>query len=66
MDEGKSKTNFRCARNLPYRAAVDLLARQTEWVFKDQGRPAAMVLASSANAVVPKKGSEANDRFMSW
>lgn len=38
-----------------------LLARQTEWVFKDQGLHAAMVLASSANAVVPKKGSEAYD-----
>jgi len=38
-----------------------LLARQTEWVFKDQGLPAAMVLISSANAVVPKKGSEAYD-----
>lgn len=38
-----------------------LLGRQTEWVFKDQGLPAAMVLTSSANAVVPKKGSEAYD-----
>ena len=38
-----------------------LLARQTEWVFKDQGLPAAMVLTSSANAAVPKKGSEAYD-----
>src|SRR5207302_9563841 len=38
-----------------------LLARQTEWVFKDQGLPAAMVLTSTANAVVPKKGSEAYD-----
>lgn len=37
------------------------LARQTEWVFRDQGLPAAMVLTSSANAVVPKKGSEAYD-----
>ena len=37
------------------------LARQTEWVFKNQGLPAAMVLTSSANAVVPKKGSEAYD-----
>lgn len=37
------------------------LARQTEWVFKDQGLPAVMVLTSSANAVVPKKGSEAYD-----
>jgi len=38
-----------------------LLARQTEWLFKDQGLPAAIVLTSSANAVVPKKGSEAYD-----
>jgi rhamnose utilization protein RhaD (predicted bifunctional aldolase and dehydrogenase)/NAD(P)-dependent dehydrogenase (short-subunit alcohol dehydrogenase family) len=38
-----------------------LLAQQTEWVFKDQGLPAAMVLTSSANAVVPKKGSEVYD-----
>lgn len=37
------------------------LARQTEWIFKDQSLPAAMVLTSSANAVVPKKGSEAYD-----
>ncbi len=37
------------------------LAREAEWVFKDQGLPAAMVLTSSANAVVPKKGSEAYD-----
>jgi rhamnose utilization protein RhaD (predicted bifunctional aldolase and dehydrogenase)/NAD(P)-dependent dehydrogenase (short-subunit alcohol dehydrogenase family) len=38
-----------------------LLARETEWVFKDQALAAAMVLTSSANAVVPKKGSEAYD-----
>lgn len=38
-----------------------LLARQTESVFKDQNLPATMVLTSSANAVVPKKGSEAYD-----
>ena len=38
-----------------------LLAQQTEWVFKDQGLPAAIVLTSSANAVVPKRGSEAYD-----
>ncbi len=37
------------------------LARQTEWAFQDQGLPASMVLTSSANAVVPKKGSEAYD-----
>jgi rhamnose utilization protein RhaD (predicted bifunctional aldolase and dehydrogenase)/NAD(P)-dependent dehydrogenase (short-subunit alcohol dehydrogenase family) len=38
-----------------------LLAKQTEWIFKDQGLPVTMVLTSSANAVVPKKGSEAYD-----
>jgi rhamnose utilization protein RhaD (predicted bifunctional aldolase and dehydrogenase)/NAD(P)-dependent dehydrogenase (short-subunit alcohol dehydrogenase family) len=38
-----------------------LLARQTEWVFKEQNLPATMVLTSSANAVVPKPGSEAYD-----
>src|SRR5882724_6451105 len=38
-----------------------LLARETEWIFKDQGLHAAIVLTSSANAVVPKKGSEAYD-----
>ena len=38
-----------------------LLARQTDWVFKDQALPATMVLTSSGNAVVPKKGSEAYD-----
>jgi rhamnulose-1-phosphate aldolase/alcohol dehydrogenase len=38
-----------------------LLAQQTEWIFKDQQLPAAMVLTGSANAVVPKKGSEAYD-----
>jgi len=38
-----------------------LLARETEWVFKDQNLPVTMVLTSSANAVVPKKGSEAYD-----
>jgi rhamnose utilization protein RhaD (predicted bifunctional aldolase and dehydrogenase)/NAD(P)-dependent dehydrogenase (short-subunit alcohol dehydrogenase family) len=38
-----------------------LLARETAWVFADQKLPAAMVLTSSANAVVPKKGSEAYD-----
>ena len=37
------------------------LAHQTEWVFKDQGLPASIVLTSSANALVPKKGSEAYD-----
>ncbi|HZP16872.1 MAG TPA: bifunctional rhamnulose-1-phosphate aldolase/short-chain dehydrogenase [Terriglobales bacterium] len=38
-----------------------LLARETEWIFRDQNLPASMVLTSSANAVVPKKGSEAYD-----
>lgn len=38
-----------------------LLARELDWVFKDQNLPATMVLTSSANAVVPKKGSEAYD-----
>jgi len=38
-----------------------LLARATERVFLDQQLPAAMVLTSSANAIVPKEGSEAYD-----
>jgi NAD(P)-dependent dehydrogenase (short-subunit alcohol dehydrogenase family) len=38
-----------------------LVARQLEWVFNDQNLPVSMVLTSSANAVVPKKGSEAYD-----
>lgn len=38
-----------------------LLARATESVFRDQNLPASLVLTSSANAVVPKKGSEAYD-----
>lgn len=38
-----------------------LLAQHAEWVFKDQKLSASMVLTSSANAVVPKKGSEAYD-----
>ena len=37
------------------------LARKIEWVFKDQDLGGAMVLTGSANAVVPKKGSEAYD-----
>lgn len=37
------------------------LAREMERVVKDQGLSAAMVLTSSANALVPKKGSEAYD-----
>jgi rhamnose utilization protein RhaD (predicted bifunctional aldolase and dehydrogenase)/NAD(P)-dependent dehydrogenase (short-subunit alcohol dehydrogenase family) len=38
-----------------------LLARATEPVFRDQNLPASLVLTTSANAVVPKKGSEAYD-----
>jgi rhamnulose-1-phosphate aldolase/alcohol dehydrogenase len=38
-----------------------LLARQAEWVFNDQNLPVSIVLTSSANAIVPKKGSEAYD-----
>ena len=38
-----------------------LLARDTAWVFADQKLPASIVLTSSANAVVSKKGSEAYD-----
>ncbi len=38
-----------------------LLARATERTFQDQGLSGALVLTSSANAVVPKKGSEAYD-----
>jgi rhamnose utilization protein RhaD (predicted bifunctional aldolase and dehydrogenase)/NAD(P)-dependent dehydrogenase (short-subunit alcohol dehydrogenase family) len=38
-----------------------LLAQAAEWVFRDQNLPATLVLTSSANAVVPKKGSEAYD-----
>jgi rhamnose utilization protein RhaD (predicted bifunctional aldolase and dehydrogenase)/NAD(P)-dependent dehydrogenase (short-subunit alcohol dehydrogenase family) len=38
-----------------------LLARESEWAFRDQGLPSSMVLTSSANALVPKKGSEAYD-----
>jgi rhamnose utilization protein RhaD (predicted bifunctional aldolase and dehydrogenase)/NAD(P)-dependent dehydrogenase (short-subunit alcohol dehydrogenase family) len=38
-----------------------LLADSTNWVFRDQDLPASLVLTSSANALVPKKGSEAYD-----
>lgn len=38
-----------------------LLSREAAWVFTDQNLPASIVLTSSANAVVPKKGSEAYD-----
>jgi len=38
-----------------------LLASRTKWIFDDQNLPASIVLTGSANAVVPKKGSEAYD-----
>ena len=38
-----------------------LLARAAESVFSDQNLPSSLVLTGSANAVVPKKGSEAYD-----
>ncbi len=38
-----------------------ILARATERIFHDQNLSGALVLTSSANAVVPKKGSEAYD-----
>ena len=38
-----------------------LLARESKWVFQDQKLPSTMVLTSSANAVVPKHGTEAYD-----
>jgi len=38
-----------------------LLAREADWIFKEQNLPSSMVLTSSANAAVPKKGSEAYD-----
>ncbi len=38
-----------------------LLGREAESVFKAQGLPSTLVLTSSANAIVPKKGSEAYD-----
>ena len=37
------------------------LARETGWIFQEQNLPASLVLTSSANAVVPKRGSEAYD-----
>jgi len=37
------------------------LIKEIEWVLRDQKLPAAMVLTSSANAIVPKHGSEAYD-----
>jgi rhamnose utilization protein RhaD (predicted bifunctional aldolase and dehydrogenase)/NAD(P)-dependent dehydrogenase (short-subunit alcohol dehydrogenase family) len=38
-----------------------LLAKATQRIFEEQNLPAVIVLTSSANAVVPKKGSEAYD-----
>ncbi len=38
-----------------------LLARETGWVLRDQKLPASIVLTSSANAIVPKRGTEAYD-----
>jgi rhamnose utilization protein RhaD (predicted bifunctional aldolase and dehydrogenase)/NAD(P)-dependent dehydrogenase (short-subunit alcohol dehydrogenase family) len=38
-----------------------LLARECGWVLRDQKLPAAIVLTSSANAIVSKHGSEAYD-----
>jgi rhamnose utilization protein RhaD (predicted bifunctional aldolase and dehydrogenase)/NAD(P)-dependent dehydrogenase (short-subunit alcohol dehydrogenase family) len=38
-----------------------LAARETEWIFREQGLTGSIVLTGSANAVVPKKGSEAYD-----
>jgi rhamnose utilization protein RhaD (predicted bifunctional aldolase and dehydrogenase)/NAD(P)-dependent dehydrogenase (short-subunit alcohol dehydrogenase family) len=37
------------------------LSSETEWIFRDQNLPSTIVLTSSANAVVPKPGSEAYD-----
>lgn len=37
------------------------LTRETGWIFRDQKLPVSIVLTSSANAVVPKSGSEAYD-----
>jgi NAD(P)-dependent dehydrogenase (short-subunit alcohol dehydrogenase family) len=37
------------------------LANSLQWVFEDQRLSASLVLTGSANAVVPKKGSEAYD-----
>jgi rhamnose utilization protein RhaD (predicted bifunctional aldolase and dehydrogenase)/NAD(P)-dependent dehydrogenase (short-subunit alcohol dehydrogenase family) len=37
------------------------LARELGWILRDQKLPASLVLTSSANAVVPKSGSEAYD-----
>jgi rhamnose utilization protein RhaD (predicted bifunctional aldolase and dehydrogenase)/NAD(P)-dependent dehydrogenase (short-subunit alcohol dehydrogenase family) len=56
LSEGQWANTFRVNVTGNY-----LLARACEWVFHDQKLSAAMVLTSSANAVVPKAGSEAYD-----
>jgi rhamnulose-1-phosphate aldolase/alcohol dehydrogenase len=38
-----------------------LVAREVAWMFREQKLPGTLVLTSSANAVVPKHGSEAYD-----
>jgi rhamnose utilization protein RhaD (predicted bifunctional aldolase and dehydrogenase)/NAD(P)-dependent dehydrogenase (short-subunit alcohol dehydrogenase family) len=38
-----------------------LLAREAGWIFRDQKLPVSLVLTSSANAVVAKRGTEAYD-----
>jgi NAD(P)-dependent dehydrogenase (short-subunit alcohol dehydrogenase family) len=38
-----------------------MLAQKSDWVFREQNLPGAIVLTSSANALVPKSGTEAYD-----
>ena len=38
-----------------------LIAQEAAWIFRDQQLPGSLVLTGSANAVVPKQGSEAYD-----
>ncbi len=38
-----------------------LVAQEAAWIFQDQQLPCSLVLTGSANAVVPKQGSEAYD-----
>ncbi len=38
-----------------------LLARESGWILRDQKLPASLVLTTSANAIVPKQGTEAYD-----
>jgi len=50
------------ARTLQINVASNyVLATEAHWVMSAQNLPASMVLTSSANAVVPKSGSEAYD-----